>query len=140
MAVENAFVGKSKKPNSAELSKALGPARTIWDQLLGDLAEQFDLVDQEWISYSPKYGWSLRLKRKKRNIIYVSPFQNFFYVTFILGDKAIQAARQAKLPKRIVKIIEEAKKYPEGTLVRIQVKKAKDIAVVKKLTVIKLDN
>jgi hypothetical protein len=140
MTLTTAFIGKLKKPTRADLTKALGPTKSLWDQLLAELADQFDLTDQEWISYSPKYGWSLRLKRKKRNILYLAPYPTSIYVAFILGDKAVKAACHSKLPKRVIKIIDAAKKYPEGTMIRLELKKHKDIDIVKKLTAIKLDN
>jgi len=136
----NAFIDKPKKPTDNDLTEALGSAKKLWDQLLDELADQYNLVVQEWNSYSRKAGWSLRLKLKKRNIVYLSPCKGCFFVSFALGDKAVQAARQSKLPKRVIKIIDKAKKYPEGTLIRLKVKKAKDIDVVVNLTSSKLDN
>jgi len=47
MMLTNAFIGKIKKPTNSELTQALGPAKTLWDQLLAELAEQFNLIDQE---------------------------------------------------------------------------------------------
>jgi hypothetical protein len=140
MTLTNAFIGKLNKPTDGDLTEALGPIKALWDQLLATLADQFNLIDQEWNSYSPKAGWALRLKRKKRNIVYLSPCQGCFFASFALGDKAIQAAHQSKLPKRVIKIIDEAKRYAEGTGVRLDIKKPKDIDIVKKLTTIKLDN
>jgi hypothetical protein len=136
----NAFIGKAKKPTDAELATALGPAKAIWDQLLADLADECGIVDQEWNSYSPKAGWSLRLKHEQRNIVYLSPRQGCFLASFALGDKAMQAARQCKFSPTVIKIINEAKKYAEGTGVRLQVKAPKDIESVKKLAAIKLAN
>jgi hypothetical protein len=136
----NAFIGKTKKPTPAEITKALGPAKSLWDQLLAELADQFELTDQEWTSYSPKHGWSLRMKRKKRNILYFVPCQCCFQIVFILGDKAIKATREIKLSKPFVKIIDEGKRYPEGTLIRFIVKKPKDIDFILKLTAVKLAN
>ena len=49
-----------------------------------------------------------------------------------------QAARQSDLPQSVIKIINEAKRYAEGTAVRIEIKKAKDIETVTKLAGIKL--
>jgi hypothetical protein len=140
MTLTNAFIGKLKQPTDDELTEALGPAQAIWNQLLDELADQYNLVVQEWNSYSPKAGWAMRLKLKKRNIVYLSPCQGCFLVSFALGDKAIQAARKSKLPKRVIKIIDEAKRYAEGTAIRLEVKKPKDIDIVKQLTGIKLDN
>jgi Protein of unknown function (DUF3788) len=135
----NAFIGKSEMPTEAELAAALGPSKALWDQLVDDLAR--DGVDvQEWNSYSPKAGWSLRLKRKERNIVYLGPFQGGFRVAFVLGDKAVKAARQSKLPARVLKIIAEAPRYPEGTGVRMLVNGPEDVEVVKQLALIKLEN
>ena len=136
----NAFIDKAEEPTDADVAEALGPAKTLWDRLLADLAEECNLVVQEWNSSSRKAGWALRLKRQKRNIVYLSPCRGSFRVSFALGDKAVQAARQSGLPQTVIRIIDEAKQYPEGTAVRIDVKGAKDIAAVKKLTTIKLEN
>lgn len=136
----NAFIGKTKKPTDEELAAALGPAKALWDQLVADLAHENGVDVQEWSSYSPKAGWALRLKRKKRTIVWLSPCQGSFRVMFILGDRAVKAARQSKLPQRVIKIIDEAPRYPEGTGIRMNMKGPKDIAVVKKLAVIKLEN
>ena len=136
----NAFIGKAKKPTDAELAAALGPAKAIWDQLLADLARECEANVQEWNSYSPKAGWSLRLKRKARTIVWFAPCLGCFRVAFIFGDKAMQAARQGKWPKRIVKVMDEAPKYPEGTGIRLEVKSSRDIVTLKKLAAIKLAN
>ena len=134
----NAFIGKSKKPTDAELAAALGDAKELWDELLGELADQHNLTVREWNSYSPKAGWSLRLKRKGRNILYLGPCPGAFRVAFVLGDKAVAVARQSDLPQSIIKIISEAKRYPEGTAVRLEIKQAKDIGTVTRLAGIKL--
>jgi hypothetical protein len=136
----NAFINKPKQPTNAELAAALGPAKATWDQLLADLAHEFGVNVHEWNSYSLKAGWSLRVKRKERTIVWLAPCPGAFRVAFILGDKAVLAAQEAKLPKRILKIINEAPKYPEGTGVRLEVKSSKDIATLKKLAAIKLAN
>jgi len=136
----NAFIGRAKKPTEEELAAALGSAKAVWDRFIARLAEEDGVDVQEWSSYSPKAGWSLRLKRKKRTIVWLAPCEGSFRVAFILGEKAMKAARECGLPARVVKILEEAPKYPEGTGVRIAVKGAKDIAVLRKLAEIKLAN
>jgi len=136
----NALIGKVKKPTEEELAAALGPAKAVWDRFMAGLAEENGVDVQEWSSYSRKTGWSLRLKRKKRTIAWLAPCRGCFRVAFILGNKAMKAARECGLPPRVMKILEEAPKYPEGTGVRIAVKGAKDIAVLKKLAEIKLAN
>jgi hypothetical protein len=132
----NAFIGRTKPPTDEELSTELGAARALWDELLTELA----LPIQEWNSYSPKAGWSLKLKLKKRTIVYLAPCHGSFRVAFILGDKAMEAARQLKLPKAVLKIIDEAPRYPEGSGLRLEIAARKDLAAVKKLAEVKLAN
>src|SRR5208282_6886827 len=98
----NAFIDKSKKPTAAELTAALGPSKSLWDQLLAGLADEHNLTVQEWNSYSRKAGWSLRLKLKDRNILCLTPCQGCFFVSFALGDKAVQAARQSGPPHSVI--------------------------------------
>jgi hypothetical protein len=138
-AFRNAFIGQAKEPTDRELAAALGAARALWDQLVAELTAEHKLT-REWNSYSVKAGWSLRLKREARNIVYLSPSQCGFMASFALGDKAIQATRASKFPKHVLKIIAEAKKYAEGTAVRIVVNGLEDVAVVKNLAKIKLEN
>ena len=135
----NAFIGKTTLPTAEEVTAALGSSAEIWKQLVDWLAEQ-GIANPEWKSYSPKAGWSVRLKVKKRNIIYLSPCSGCFRVAFIFGDKAVAAARQADLSKSTLKLLNEALRYPEGTGLRLTVKSSKDLAAIRKLALIKLAN
>lgn len=137
----NAFIGKPEMPTDDDLAAELGrPAKALWDGLLAGLAEQRNIVSREWHSYSIKAGWSLRVKRDKRTILYLSPCRGCFRASFALGGKAVEAARGSGLPKRVIRIIDGAKRYAEGTAVRIDVNGPADIAVVLKLAAIKLAN
>jgi hypothetical protein len=140
MKLENAFINKIAEPTDDELAAVLGRSKAVWDQLLAELAQEHNLGAREWNSYSRKAGWSLRLKSGQRNIVYLSPCRGCFLVSFALGAKAVQWARQSGLPQRVLKIIDEAKTYAEGTAVRIKANNPKDIAVIKKLTNAKLNN
>ena len=79
----NAFIGRTLPPTDDELCAELGVVRALWDQLLAELA----LPVQEWHTYSPKAGWSLRLKQGKRTIVYLTPCHDSFRVAFALGRK-----------------------------------------------------
>lgn len=135
----NAFIGHAEEPAAREVNAALGAAKPLWNQLLAELAAEHKLT-REWNSYSIKAGWSLRLKRKERNILYLSPSCGGFMASFALGDKAIQAVRTSDLPSQVLKMIAKAKKYAEGMAVRIEVKGTEDLEAVKKLVEIKLAN
>jgi hypothetical protein len=136
----NAFTGKTSQPTSEELAVALGPSSVLWNQLVSSLSDDLDRLEQEWHTYSPKYGWALILKVKKRRIVYLSPCARCFQASFILGDRAMAAARAGTLAKPILKILDDAPHYPEGTGVRLTVKSEKDLPAIRKLAKIKLAN
>jgi len=139
MDIANAFIGKTATPTSEEVCASLGESYDVWKTLIDWLAEQ-GVADLEWKSISPKYGWSLRPKLKKRTIVHLSPCNGCFRVAFILGDKAVAAARNSDLSKDVLKLLDEAKRYAEGTGIRLLVRQKKDLAAVRKLALIKLAN
>ncbi len=136
----NAFIGRPEQPTDADLSDVLGSAKVHWDQLVLNLKEKHVVSVQEWNSYSRKAGWALRLKRKDRAIVYLSPAAGCFTASFALGDRAVEAARQSGLPEAVIQTINQARRYAEGTAVRIDVQTPEDVAVVERLAVIKLQN
>jgi len=138
--IANAFTGKARQPTDSEVAAELGPAKANWDRLLTGLAQDCDLTTREWNSSSRKAGWSLRLKRGDRKIVYLSPGHGVFMASFALGDRAVQEAHRSKLPQEVIEIIDTAKHYAEGTAVRLEVKRPQDIAAVIQLAAIKLAN
>jgi len=134
----NAFIGRMKKPSAKELAAALGSTKPLWDQLLDQLATDLGVNRQEWNSYSPKAGWSLKVKRGDRTILYMGPCSGSFRVAFVLGDQAVKAALQSDLPQSMRRIIKEARRYAEGTAVRIETVTAKDLSTICKLAALKL--
>jgi len=133
----NAFIGETRQPTEKRLAEALGTAKAAWDGLVKGLVKEHGLT-REWKFYSIKMGWAFRLKRKERNIVHLGPCNGSFQVALIFGDKAMVAVRAAGFPARMRKIIAEAPRYPEGTGIRLEIKKPKDIEIVKQLAAIKL--
>jgi Protein of unknown function (DUF3788) len=136
---DNAFAGKRTNPNDADLAVALGPAKGFWDELVHDLTRECG-IDPEWGSSSVKAGWSLRLKLKERIIVYLIPNRGSVQVALVLGDKAVKVARQSALPAHIRKMIGEARRYAEGTGVRITVQGREDVAAIRQLARIKMEH
>ncbi|MDT8067326.1 MAG: DUF3788 family protein [Terriglobia bacterium] len=135
----NAFIGHPKQPSESELATKLGKKKLLWDEVLAEL-ERLGVSDLEWTSYSLKSGWSLKVIRKKRVIVYLSPMHGGFRASFALGDRAVAAAKASKLPPKILKLVSKGTKYPEGTAVRVAVGSRSDVATVAKLATIKLAN
>ncbi len=61
--IENAFVGKLTQPTPKELAGKLGASKELWNQAVAEISKYCGITDKEWNCYSPKAGWSLRLKQ-----------------------------------------------------------------------------
>lgn len=135
----NAFAGQTKKPDAKALEKSLGPSLSLWQSLVVDLKHDLKIDTAEWHTGSAKLGWSLRLQVRKRNIVYLGPREGSFIAAFALGDRAIAAAVASELPAYVLKNISGSRRYAEGTAVRIEVRTAEHVEIVKKLAKIKLE-
>ena len=114
MDLPNAFIGQVTPPSERDVAAKLGPALTTWKELITWLNEN-GITSGEWKSVSPKkYGWGLRPALKKRTILYLGPCEGCFRVSFIVGDKAVEAARNGGLPKILLKEISGPSAMPRG--------------------------
>jgi hypothetical protein len=129
------FDDKAKAPGGKALTQGLRSSKKFWDQFVRHIAAEYGPVTEAWGFYK---AWSLRLKQKKRTIVYLLPRDGYFLCAFVYGGKATEAARQAKLPKAVMKTIDEAPVYAEGRGFRLEVRTAKDLAAMKTLAAIKM--
>jgi hypothetical protein len=141
MDAPNAFLGKADQPTEAEVTAALGPAAPLWSALIHEVTADAGKLTHEWKGICVnKYGWALRLKQNKRNIIFMSPCHNCFRVAFTLSDGAVTAAKEAHLPKAVIEALAAAPKYPEGTGLRLTVNRPGDLPAIRRIARIKLSN
>ena len=119
----SAFAEKSKKPRPRDLENTLRRTSTHWDDVLDHLATEYAPLEKSWNFAGANWGWSLRLKQKKRTILYMTPCEGHFLVGFVLGEKAVRAAHESRLSPATLELIDGAKKYAEGRAVRIEVRK-----------------
>ncbi len=140
MELPNAFINQVEQPTAAQVALALGATAKLWDELVNSLTKELGVTLQEWHRTSPKYGWALRLNVKKRRIVYLNPCSGCFRVAFVLGDKAVAAARKCGLPASLLEAIDQGPRYPEGTAVRLVVKIRADLAGIRELALVKLAN
>jgi hypothetical protein len=138
--ITSAFDDKAEPPDERAVAAVLGPAARAWDELEQQIAARFAPLSREWVFSGKKYGWSLRLKRKQRAVLYMTPCARCFRVAFALGEKAAAAARDAGLPGAILAVIEAAPKYAEGRAVRLEVRKLSELKPVVTIAEIKMAN
>jgi hypothetical protein len=134
------FDDKEHKPTAVELAEALGRSSRLWDGLVDHLSAEFDPLSVEWGFSGQQWGWSVRLKHKKRAIVYLTPREKHFLAGFALGEKAVQAAHAAGLPASVLECIDNAPKYAEGRGVRFEVRTKKDLEAVRQVAAIKMAN
>ena len=141
MEYTNAFLGKPTQPSEPEVAATLGSTQKLWDEFIRWMAEKEGITAQEWKGIVVnKYGWSLRLKQKARNIVYLGPGNGCFMVSFVLSDKALSAAKHQHLPQAVQDVLNSAPRYPEGNGVRLLVHRAADLAAIRKIASIKIAN
>jgi hypothetical protein len=80
----------------------------------------------------------LRLKRKERVVVYMTPQAGQFLVGVVLGEKAVDQARQHALPDAVIALIDGAPRYAEGRGVRLVVGAADALATARQLVAIKM--
>jgi len=131
---------KAQVPNDEELKKALGTSFDLWKSIRDYTLKNYPKAQEEWNFTGAKYGWSFRIKDKKRAIVYLLPGDKTFRVAFVYGEKATNQALSSNLSKEIKDIIETATVYAEGRGFRIEITDKKIIKDIEMLIDIKLAN
>ena len=133
------FDDKAVIPNDDMVAMAVAPGKAFWDELQAHAASYGKPVC-EWKFYSKAAGWSFLLKCGKRTLVYFIPQEGYFKVNFVLGERAVEAARTANLPPEILALIEEAKVYVEGRSFMFDIKTEADCGTAQQLIGIKHNN
>lgn len=134
------FTDKAIVPKNEYLVANLGTTYSIWMQIREYVYQQYPNGVEDWNFPGKKYGWSFRIKDKKRAILYFLPRNNYFMVAFVFGQKAIDQILETNISETIKNDLLTAKKYAEGRGVRIDVKDETSIPDIQKLIEIKLAN
>jgi len=133
------FSDKELQPNQRELSDRLGASYNLWQQIEDIVVEQYPAAKKEWNFPGKKYGWSYRIKDKKRAIIYLLPREAYFKVAFVFGDKAVEKIMQSNVNDAIKKELQSTKKYVEGRGICFDANE-KSLKDIKVLVTIKLQH
>ena len=136
--MKSIFTDKNITPAKVDLEHALGKSINLWNQIEDYTKKSCSAFIDEWNYSSPKYGWSYRIKDKKRVLVYLLPRDNFFKVAMVFGDKAFQKIIESDISMDIINELKAAKAYAEGRGIRIDIMDNKLIEDVKKLILIKI--
>jgi hypothetical protein len=133
----SAFDDRQASPTDPAIEEALGRSAAAWSRLKAELTGA-SALEEEWAFAGARFGWSLRLRRGKRVIVYMTPCAGHFLASFVLGEKACAAASGAGLPAPILAAIADAPGYAEGRGFRIPVRSLKEIPGLLTLAAVKL--
>ena len=120
--MKSIFTNKSETPSEVQLQEALGKTYAYWQTFAEHTKKLYPEANEEWHFSSEKFGWSFRIKDKKRVIIYLLPRDKFFKVAFVFGQKATDTVMESNLSETIKNELQAAKVYAEGRGIRIEIK------------------
>jgi hypothetical protein len=134
------FNDKNKQPNNEIISNKIGAVFQCWLEIKKYVEERRENTTEDWKFYGKNYGWQLKTLLKKRNLFFLIPYESFFKIVFIFGDKAVQELEKSNISTEIKNDIRNAKKYMEGRGIAIEVKDGKNLKDIKALIDIKINN
>lgn len=132
------FTDKNTTPSNDDLKESLGDTYQLWQLIKDYVISKYPKGLEEW--NCSNYGWSFRIKDKKRAIVYLLPRDKFFKVAFIFGQKATDKIMQSQISQAIKTELRSARVYAEGRGIRIDVKDDNIISDIKGLIEIKMAN
>ncbi len=119
-------------PTDADVRAAVGATYPFWTEILASVP-----AVPEWRYYGAKYGFSLKLLEKKRNLCFLTLGEGNFRFAVIFGEKAWAHALESDLDEEVKQMLRDARRYPEGRGVSLTVTSPGDVARVRCLLEIK---
>jgi hypothetical protein len=114
MDLSSAFMDKEMPPTPEDLAAALGASQPLWQEITDLVFLKYPAGKESWYFPGKKYGWSFRIKDKRRALIYLTPLQGYFRVAMVFGQKATDAILNSDVSPLIKKTLKEAQPYVEG--------------------------
>ena len=133
------FTHEQEQPTNAAVIKALGNAHDYWNEITAYVKSMLPGVQEEWKNAGKKYGWSFRLKDKKRVIIYLLPRQKALKVSLVFGQKAVETVMESNVSDQVKHELSAAKVYAEGRGIKLDVDRA-SMSDIRTLVDIKLSH
>ena len=132
------FPDKAIKPRLNDVADKIGDLYPLWESIYKLVYHKYPNATEEWNYPGKKYGWSFRIKDKKRAILYFLPRENRFMVAFVFGQKAFDEIMKTDIAESIKTDLSNAKKYAEGRGVSIEITNESQLNDIEKLIDIKL--
>ncbi len=131
------FKEKELQPQDENLKAVLSKAKEYWDKYLDIINTSIPEAAFQWKYYGKAWGWCLVGLVKNKNLLYLTPIENGFYVSFVFNEQNRQCAREEGMSEEILKTIEAGKSNNAGHTFDILVQNKSDLEIVSKLLKIK---
>ena len=132
------FMDKKNLPTDHDLEGALAGTHDVWKSIEVYVHLKYTGAKDEWGYSGDKYGWSFRIKDKKRAIVYLLPRDRYFKAAFIFGQKATDRIMSSPVSEAIKEKLAAARVYAEGRGIRIDIRNEGLVPDIKELIDIKL--
>jgi hypothetical protein len=131
LGMERVLLDKSARPRDSSIREALLDKYPLYETLM----KRSRHLKKEWVFYTKKSGWILKLLKEKRTAFYVIIFDAAFQIGMAFNMKEKETVLNAELPDYTKNELAEARKFPEGYPLRITVVNETDLEIV--MTVLK---
>ncbi len=112
---EEIFLNQSKQPGESDLQVRLARSFRLLDDTIRGIHSEYQGISFDW-KFSKLSGWYLVYNRKKKRLFYLFPSDDDFTCKIVFNDKSLQKIKDGSFPSYILDMIQNAKKYAEGTL------------------------
>lgn len=123
-------------PDTAVLSRVLGPAKAAWDAFMDMLPTTAPQIVAEWRYYNDGKSWLCKVVQGKTTICWVAVWDKYFSVSAYLNTRAEPLVRASSLDRAVKDaFLQSAKKLRAIT---IEVRKRPDLDAVSELIGLKM--
>lgn len=130
------FTDKEQQPTMEEVFAAVGPKRPLWENLTRFIAENYR-IEGDFTFYGKNYGWAIRFRKGGKALLSIYPGKESFTVQIVIGLTQAEKAFRLSLGKNVRKVLEDARKFPEGRWLFINVETEQDVDDVQQLLMAK---
>ncbi len=133
---KGSFIDRDHRPSIEEIFAALGARRERWEELNQYMRENYQ-VEGELVFGGVNYGWTQRYRRSGKTLLCLFPARNALVANVVVGRSLLKNAEALKLGSNARQVLINAKRYPEGCWLYIQVTSNQDIRDIQQLVALK---
>ena len=133
---KSAFADKDRPPTMEDVLGVIGTKRPLFESVV-EFVEGTYGVSGFLKYYGKNYGWMVQYRRAGRTLVSLYPREEAVTVQVVLGPRHVREALAMKLGKNVRTALQEARDYPEGRWLFIDLETERDVRDVRGLLLLK---